>query len=416
MAAICLCITIHEPYDLRRYTIFDIGSQTPYENDDRSCNRILHTAQNCHLPLCDLLLKLINHYKGDFRLAISISGTACSCFAQYTPEVIDALKAMAATGCVEFIAEPDSHSLAFLYSKEEFAHQLKEHVHCIRTTLGKVCSTFRHPELLFSNELGELLSELNMHTVLTEAQPKVLGWRNENYVYASSAAPNLHMLLRNTQLSGDLSNRFTQKDWGEWPLTAEKFAHWCNLLTPTAECINIFTDSHIFGLRHPKESGIFQFLEALPEKILNNKDLEFLTPKQIIKKFPVRDSLDVPKEISWDDEGSDIRGWLSNEMQQDALKTLYALTSRIRALNDPTLLQDFKRLQTSENFHYMSTRWFSESRPDRPSPFSSPYDAYISFMNIVSDLTQRLEHCENASKTAKKNRSSRAKPHDEQKK
>ena len=396
MAAICLCLAIHEPYYLRRYTIFDVGGNSLYEDDDRSCNMAMHNAQTCYLPTNEILYRLIQRYKGEFRIALSVSGSALDLFEQYTPEVIDSLKALAETGCVEFISESGPHALACLYSKEEFVHQVQEHTRRIRRTFGKIPNTFRNSELLYGNDLAQVIQQLGFSTVLTEGSPKLLGWRSANFVYASSVVPQLHLLLRNADLSTDISQRFSQKNWNRWPLTAETFADWCAKIGENADTINLFLDFHVFGLRNTAESGIFSFLEALPENILRHKCLQFLTPRQIIKKYPVSDTLAVPEYQSWNDEGCDLKGWLGNEMQKDAIKQLYILAKRVRSLGDDNLLHDFERLQTSDYFHYMSTRWFSESQPDRPNPYPSPYDAYISYMNIVNDLSERLTKLEEA--------------------
>ncbi|MCR5814268.1 MAG: glycoside hydrolase family 57 protein [Desulfovibrio sp.] len=401
MAAICLCLAIHEPYYLRRYTIFDVAGNSLYEDDDRSCNMAMQNAQSCYLPTNEILYRLIQRFKGDFRIALSVSGSALDLFEQYTPEVIDSLKALAETGCVEFISESGPHSLACLYSKEEFVHQVQEHTRRIRRTFGKIPNTFRNSELLYGNDLAQVIEQLGFSTVLTEGSPQLLGWRNANFVYASSVAPQLHLLLRNADLSTDISQRFSQKSWDRWPLTADTFAGWCAKIGENADTINLFLDFHVFGLRNTVESGIFSFLEALPQAILQHKHLHFLTPRQIIKKYPVSDTLAVAEYQSWNDEGCDLKGWLGNEMQKDAIKELYSLAKRIRSLGDENLLHDFERLQTSDYFHYMSTRWFSESQPDRPNPYHSPYDAYISYMNITSDLTDRLTKLEEAKRSSR---------------
>ncbi|MBQ9537556.1 MAG: glycoside hydrolase family 57 protein [Desulfovibrionaceae bacterium] len=401
MAAICLCFAIHEPFFLRRYTIFDVNQDSVYEDDDRSCNHVISLAQNCYLPMTELLYKLFKRYEDAFKISFTVSSSAIDLFEQYVPEVLESLKVLGQTGCVEFITETAPHSLAFLYSKDEFVRQVKAQNARLEQVFGQKPTTFRHTELLFNNDVAQSLGQLGLYTVLAEGTREILGWRNTNYVYNSTKDPKVNILLRNGRLSGDLSTRFSQETWDQWPLTAEKFATWCRAIK-SADCINIFGDFHVFGLRHPKESGIFKFMEALPGAILDSPGLRFMTPREVVATYEPKDSLDVPNYISWRDEGCDIKGWLGNEMQRDALTTLYNLTSRIHRLGDTDLLHTFERLQTSDYFHFMSTRWFWESRPDRPSPFSSPYDAYISFMNIVEDFTARLTTAEElAQKEAK---------------
>ncbi|MCR4666563.1 MAG: glycoside hydrolase family 57 protein [Desulfovibrio sp.] len=390
MAAICLAFAIHEPYSLRRYTVFDINENSVYQDDDRSCSQAMYYAQNCYLPMMEILYRHIKRFRDRFSFAVSVSGSALDLFEQYTPEVIDSLKRLAETGNVEFVSEAGPHTLAQLYSTEEFVHQVREHNRRLRRIFGRVATCFRNTELLFNNDLAHTIAQLGFKTVLTEGSPDILGWRSPNYLYNSSIEPQLHLLLRNPSLSQDLSGRFSDTTWNEWPLTAEKFASWCHRLGEEAETVNLFLDFHAFGLRNSRESGIFDFAEHLPDAILASNSLSFMTPKQIIKKYSPKDALASPHSISWNDEGCDIRGWLGNEMQRDAIQSLYSLTLRIRRIGDGDLIHDFERLQTSDFFHYMSTRWFSESQPDRPNPFLSPYDAYISFMNILTDLTQRV--------------------------
>ena len=400
MVDICLCFTIHEPYFLRRYTIFDVKENSIYEDDDRSCNHMISLAKNSYLPMMEILYNHCRHYP-EFHFALTVSSPAIDLFEQYTPEVLVGLRALAKTGCVEFITETAPHSLAFLYSKEEFIRQVRSQNERLEKEFGQKPVTFRHMELLYNNELAKAVEGLGLKNILAEGNRHVLGWRNTNYVYTSQVAPDVNILLRNKQLSSDLSDRFSRRDWNEWPLTAEKFASWCTKMGDV-DCINVFTDFHVFGLRNPADSGIFDFMRALPQAIFNCKNLKFATPNEVVKDCKSKDSLDVPEYISWRDEGCDIRGWLGNAMQHDAITTIYGLAPRVRALRDPELTAIFERLQTSDYFHHMSTRWFSESQPDRPSPFLSPYDAYITYMNILEDFQWRLTIAADPSKNEAK--------------
>lgn len=393
MPALCLCYEVHEPYRLRHYTVFDMGQNSHYEDDDRNIDIMLHTARVCYLPMNDLILKLIRRYGKDFRLTFCISGTALDQFEQYAPEVLESFQNLAETGNIEFAAETNPHSFSFLFSREEFIRQVEENAKKVKRLFGKKPTTYRNAELLYNNDLANCLAELGFKTVLAEGAEHVLGWRSPNFVYSPMNQPEMRLLMRNVPLSTDIGRRFTNKSWSEWPLTAEKYAGWIHGL-PEAQVINIFNDYHVFGLRNPASSGIFNFMEALPGAVMTQKGYTFATCSEVAKKIAPVAEIDVPEFMSWDDSGRDLTAWLGNDMQQDACHTLYALTERIRALNDPDLLRSFERLQSSDHFHYMSTKWFTVYTPDRPNPYPSPYDAYIVFMNVVSDLEMRVRAAE----------------------
>lgn len=393
MPAICLCYEVHEPYRLRHYTVFDMGQNSVYEDDDRNCDILLHTARVCYLPMNDLVLKLIRRYGKDFRLTLCISGTALDQFEQYAPEVLESFQALAATGNVEFAAETAPHSLAFLYSREEFIRQTEEHAKRVKRLFGKKPVTYRNAELVYNNDMALCLNELGFKVVLAEGAEHVLGWRSSNYVYAPFTLPQMRLLLRNVSLSVDVGRRFNDRSWDQWPLTAEKYASWIHSLGD-AEVINIFNDYHVFGLRNAADTGIFNFFEALPAAILADKNFYFATTSEVAKKFKPVAEIDVPEFMSWDDAGRDLNAWLGNDMQKDAIHDIYNLTERVRALSRDDLSRDFERLQTADHFHNMSTKWFTVFAPDRPNPFPSPYDAYIVYMNVLADFEMRVRAAE----------------------
>lgn len=418
MPTICLCYVVHEPYRLRRYTVFDIGQNSIYEDDDKNCDAMLYTARVCYLPMNDLLMRLFRRYGKDFKVSFCISGTALDQFEQYAPEVLESFQALAETGNVEFTGETAPHSFAYLYSLEEFVRQTEEHAKRIKKLFGKKPTTYRNAELLYNNDMAVTLKELGFKTILTEGADHVLGWRSANFVYCPITAPSMRLLLRNSQLSGDLGKRFHNRSWSEWPLTAEKYASWLHA-QKDAEVINLFNDYHIFGLRNKADTGIFNFMEALPGAILANPDFNFGTPAEVSKKYKPVGELDVPQFMGWDGDGRDLNAWLGNDMQKDAIHSLYALTEQVRSLNAPDLDRDFERLQTTDHFHNMSTKWFSSFVPDRPNPFPSPYDAYIAFMNVLADFGMRvnegLEGKALAEESGKKTRGRpKEKPADEQ--
>lgn len=408
MPALCLCFTIHEPYQLRRYTVFDMGQSSVYEDDDRNCEAMLRAARQCYLPACEMLLKLVRRFEGAFVVSLCISGTALDLFEQYTPEVTESLCALAATGCVEFVAETSAHSLAFLYSREEFDRQVKAQNARLKKLFGKKPTAFMHTECVFNNDLAAALQQLGFKTALAQGTDHVLGWRSPNWVYRPVSAPKMQLLLRNAALSDDMGLRFGDSSWSGWPLTADKYASWLHSLAGSADVINIFNDIHLFGLRHAQDSGIFDFMAALPEALLADSRFSFVTPSALGGKLKPAGEVDVPQFMSWEDNGNDLTSWLGNDMQKDAIHALYSLAERIRVYGDKMLLHDYERLQTADHFRYMSTRWFTGPRQDRPNPFDSPYDAYITYMNVLADLELRLDAAELASKARKISRASRA--------
>ena len=404
MPALCLCFNIHEPYQFRRYTVFDMGQSSVYEDDDRNCETMLRAARLCYLPAAEMLLRLVRRHEGAFAVSLCVSGTALDLFEQYAPEVTESLCALAATGCVEFVAETSAHSLAFLYSREEFDRQVKAQSARIKKLFGKKPTTFMHTECVFNNDLAAALQQHGFKTALAEGADQVLGWRSPNWVYRPVSAPKMNLLLRNTALSDDMGLRFGDRGWNDWPLTADKFASWCHSLGEKADVINIYNDFHIFGLRHGQDSGIFDFMSALPEALLRDSRFRFATPGSIAGKRAPAGEVDVPQFVSWEESGHDLTSWLGNDMQKDAIHTLYSLAARVSASGDKMLLHDYERLQTADHFRHMSTKWFSGPRQDRPSPFDSPYDAYITYMNVLADFELRLEAAELAGKELKPRR------------
>lgn len=393
MPAICLYFQVHRPYNLRRYTVFDLGQNSIYEDDDRNCDALLHAARVCYLPMNDLLLKLIQRHGQRFRLAFSISGTALDQFEQYAPEVIDSFKALAATGCVEFLVETYSHSLAFLYSRDEFKRQVELHRKRIKELFGQQSRVFRHTELIYNNDLAQTVEDMDFAAILAEGADHVLGWRSPNFVYQPINCLKLKLLLKNYSLSDDIALRFGSHEWDQWPLTADKFAAWCHSINGMGETINLFMDYETFGLRHGANTGIFQFMEALPAALLSHDDFYFRTPGEVATAYSPMARIDVPQFMSWADAERDLNAWLGNDMQKDAIHSLYALESKAAKIKDDALHTTWLRLQTADHFSHMCTKWFSsESDVGRYSnPYGSPYDAYINYMNVLADYSLNLD-------------------------
>lgn len=406
MPALCLCFNIHESYLLRRYTVFDMGQSSVYEDDDRNCEAVLRAARLCYLPAGELLLRLVRRYEGAFVVSLCVSGTALDLFEQYAPEVMETLCALAATGCVEFVSETSAHSLAFLYSREEFDRQVKAQNARLKSLFGKKPQTFMNTECVFNNDLAVALQQLGFKTVLADGAEHVLGWRSPNWMYRPVSGPRMRLLLRNAGLSDDMGLRFGDRAWNNWPLTAEKFASWCRSLADSSDIINIFNDLHVFGLRNGRDSGIFDFLETLPEALLRDGRFSFATPRSLAGKMGPVGEVDVPQFMSWEEKGHDLTSWLGNDMQKDAIHALYSLAVRVRACGDKVLSHDYERLQTADHFRHMSTKWFSGPHADRPNPFGSPYDAYITYMNVLADFELRLEAVEQKKKRRGRSRNS----------
>ncbi len=397
MPAICLYFQIHRPYKLRRYTVFDLGQNSMYEDDDRNCDAMLHAARTCYLPMNDLLLKLIQKHNKKFQVAFSISGMALEQFEQYAPEVLDSFKALADTGCVEFLGETYSHSMTFLYAPQEFARQVKLHSQKIKDYFGKKPTTYRHTELIYNNDLAQAVEKLGFTAMLSEGSDQVLGWRSPNFVYHPAACKKMKLLLRNVSLSNDIAKRFSQQDWNAWPLTAEKFTTWCDIKNAEGDSINLFMPYETFGLVHNEDTGIFDFMEHLPATLLA-AGANFMTPAQVAKPAKIAGTIDVPYFMSWAASGHDLDTWLGNDMQKDAIHSLYALASKQPELYGEELCRTWQRIQSSDHFSYMCTKWFSEEQSAHiNNPYASPYDAYINYMNVLADFELTL----NASKPVK---------------
>jgi alpha-amylase len=398
MKSICLYFQVHQPFRLRTYRFFDIGHQHDYYDEYANRYIIRQLAEKCYLPTNEILLGLIKKHGNDFRVSFSISGMALEQFQMYTPDVLESFKKLAKTGNVEFLAETYVHGLASLKSKREFIRQVKLHENKIQELFGVKPKAFRNTELIYNDEIGNYAYELGYNTVLTEGPKHILGWKSPNLLYCSASNPKVKLLMKNFQLSDDIAFRFSVKEWSEWPLTTEKYTGWLNNLDNKAEVINLFLDYETFGQNQSKKSGIFDFLKALPQTIFDHSDFSFKTPSQLATILQPASPLHIPFSISWADEERDITAWLGNEMQNEAVNKLYDLEPWAAKCTDPEILSDWNKLQTSDHFYFMSTKWFSEgSVKTRINPFNSPYDAFINYMNVLVDFEIRVKKaCEKA--------------------
>ena len=388
--SICLYFQVHQPTRLRLYRFFDIGKDSHYYDDFTNRTIMRRVSQKCYLPMNAILLELIKKYNGQFKVAFSISGSALEQFERYCPEVIDSFKSLAATGNVEFLAETYFHSLASLASYSEFEHQVSKHKAAIERLFGVTPTAFRNTELIYSNGIGEMVYDLGFKTMLTEGARHIMGWQSPNFLYSDDTQPKLKLLLRNYGLSDDIAFRFSNRGWADWPLTTEKYLGW--LKEADGEIINLFMDYETFGEHQKADSGIMDFMRYLPETVLADGSFEFVTPTLAAKKHKPVSGLDVPDPISWADEERDVTAWLGNELQQEAFQKVYAMTEKLAIVGDPELWEDFGHLQESDHFYYMCTKFFSDGEVHKYfNPYDTPYEAFINYMNVISDFQIRLD-------------------------
>jgi alpha-amylase len=347
-------------------------------------------AEISYLPSNRVLLDAINEHKGKFKISFTISGTALDQFELYVPEVLDSFKALADTGCVEFIVGTDAHSLSSLVNEEEFVVQVESLKDKIFRLFGKpVGKVFCNSNMIYSNSIGAAIEKMGFQGALIEGARHILGWKSPNYMYCSATNPRLKLLLRNYKLSDDIRFNFSSTSWSEYPLTAEKFVHWLELLDPKEEMVNISLDYSTFGDKQLDSTGIFDFLQYLP-KIAIKKKFSFVTPSELLKYQPIA-PISIHYPISWTDEERDLTAWNGNELQQEAFNKLYSLTERVKQTPDPKIKVDWKYLQSGDHFRFMGTKFYSTGRRTPYNPYDSPYDAFINYMNVLSDFALRLQ-------------------------
>lgn len=390
MKKICLYFQIHQPFRLKRYRFFDISRDHYYYDDFNNEEIITSMAYKSYIPANATLLEMIKSSGYKFKVSFSISGLALEQLEIYVPEFIDGMKELLKTGCVELLSETYAHSLASLSDPIEFARQIKQHSDKIFSTFGVRPQVFRNTELIYSDEVGALVAEQGFKGMLTEGAKHVLGWKSPNYVYSCAAAPHLKLLLKNFKLSDDISFRFNNYNWSEYPLTADKLVDWVVQMPAAEQVVNLFMGYDVLGGLQPKESGIFEFFKALPH-IAATKDVSFATPSEIFSTLGAVDRIHVPYPMSWADEERDTSAWLGNTLQNEAFKSLYSISERVRLSGDRRLLQDWNYLQSSDHFYYMCTKRFSDGAIHSYfSPYETPFEAFTNYMNILSDFIDRV--------------------------
>jgi len=389
MPSVCFYFQVHQPMRLRHYTIFDKSDH--YFDDYKNASICRKVANKCYLPANRLILDIIRRLDGRFKVAYSITGVLLEQLQRYAPEVISTFDALAETGCVEFLAETYYHSLSFLYSRNEFIEQVHKHIDTIDRFFGQKPRIFRNTELIYNNDLAALIESMRcFDAIMTEGADHVLGFRSPNFVYQPKGCSQLKMLMKNYPLSDDIAFRFSNRDWQQWPLTADKFARWISNINGNGNVVNLFMDYETFGEHQWADTGIFDFMSHLPQQILNHPDNDFKTPSEVIKTYPVVDTIDVPHIISWADTERDLSAWLGNAMQASAIQQLYQLENKVKKTRNEKIITDWRKLQVSDHFYYMCTKYFADGDVHKYfNPYDSPYDSYINFMNVLDNLQSR---------------------------
>ncbi len=391
MVSICFYFQVHQPFRLRKYTVFDIGQKHDYFDDERNSKEMQKIAHKCYIPANNTILALLRE-NPKFKVAYSISGTAIEQMKLWAPEALETFKSLAKTGQVEFLSETYYHSLAAVYSKEEFRAQIEKHRELIQTEFGQTPKVFRNTELIFNNEIAHEIERMGYKAIIAEGADHVLGWRSPNFVYTPKTTTHLKLLLKNYKLSDDIAFRFSERSWKEWPLTAPKFANWVAQVNGNGNLVNLFMDYETFGEHQWESTGIFEFLKALPNEILKHPHNDFVTPSEAAQRYESVGELDIHHLMSWADVERDLSAWLGNKMQHSSIAQLYSLSKEVHATKNEKIICDWRKLQTSDHFYYMCTKWFSDGDVHKYfSPYESPYEAFIWYMNVLNDLKIRIK-------------------------
>jgi alpha-amylase len=384
MRNICFTFQMHAPYRLKRYRFFDIGQDHYYFDDLQTEDQIVWLAQNSYLPLVNTLNEMIKMSRGKFRCGIAVSGVLLELLQQFAPEVIDAMKELATSKAVEFVATPYAYSFASEYSETEFEHQLKREADIIQQLFDQKPTTFWNTELLYDDSLAAHIAKLGYKAVMTEGAKHLLSWKSPNYVYQSVAGKSLKVLLRNAALSDELSFHFSDPKWHNFPIDAEKYAAQIASIDGEEPVINLWMGADTFGIRQNAGSGIFEFLKALPFYMIE-REIGFLTPGEAAKKIPASDVLSSPYPTTWCGESKDLAAFNGNDLQQEALQKLYAVAERVRMCKDIALRRDWYVLQSDDHFLFMN-----HIDPGH-THYESAYAAFINYMNVLSDFLLRVE-------------------------
>ena len=386
MKTICLYFEIHQIIHLKRYRFFDIGTDHYYYDDYENERSITYIAEHSYMPALNALHEMINEDKG-FKVAFSLSGVGMEQLEMHAPQVLEKLQEMNKSGQVEFLTEPYSHGLAGLANEESFKRDITKMSKRIEEYFGKKPQVVRNSSLIYTDEIGAQVASMGYKGMLTEGAKHVLGWKSPHFVYNCNMAPNLKLLLRDVNLSDDISLRFSNTDWEGYPLFADKYINDIAACPESEQVVNIFMELSALGIAQPLSSHILDFLKALP-KYAKEKGLEWATPSEVMDKFESVGAIDVPDSLSWVDEERDCSVWLGNQMQREAFNKLYSVADRLLIAKDPRLLQDWDYLQASNNFRFMTTKpsnWWIDR-----GIYDGPFDAFTNYMNILGDFISRV--------------------------
>lgn len=387
MRDICMYCQVHQPYRLRRYRLFDIGTGVDYFDDEGNRRILRKVADKCYLPTNRLLKQLIDRSDGRFRIALSMSGTVLEQLTHTAPETLESFEALVSTGSVELLAETYHHSLAALRDIDEFEEQVILHRPAVERRFGQRPVVFRNTELIYSDVVAPIIARMGFRGVLVEGAEHILGWRSPNYVYEAASAPGLRLLSRSYRLSDDVGFRFSNREWRGWPLTADRYATW--IAASPGDSVHLFLDYQTFGEHQWADTGIFAFLAHLPDEC-DRRGLQFVHPSQLAQRTPVG-ALSFPDPTSWADVDRGVTAWLGNGLQHAAQDRLYRLREQVFLSGDSKKIDQWRRLTTSDHLYYMCTKWFADGDVHKYfSPYDTPYDAFITFMNVMQDLEQSL--------------------------
>lgn len=388
---ICLLFQVHQPFRLKTYRFFDIGIDHSYFDEKQNSAILRSMVRNCYLPANEVLINLIKKFGKAFKVAFSISGSALEQMQKYTPEAIDSFRKLYKTGNVEFVVEPYSHSLAIVSEPVEYSRQVEKQRKMLHCLFNCTPTALINVNLVYSNEIAKLAYAMGFKTILIEGTKDVLDWRSSNYIYASEPQPELKLVVRNDQLSEDISSRFSKRDWNEWPLTPEKFMTWLNAIDRREKQVNLFMDyGNLFEYQNIK-NGLVSFINGFAEKIVTSGKWQFSTVSEATETIEPIDTLDVPKTVSTTDYDQDHTTCLGNELQQDAFNSLYSIAPIMAKCKDRVLRADWSKLQTSDHFLYMNMKhWNKGGMKQLFTPYDSPYEAFLNYMNVLADFLIRV--------------------------